>query len=104
MEEGKIYDVVWDNGCFDCDDNCNNEIVSYSVFNSTINQNYENCYENITSCKASSDTNTCDPKFYVTWFGTDKNGNQLKSANLALSKFKHYSINSLYDSVKNIFS
>ena len=33
MEKGKIYDVVWDNGCFDCDNKCNSEMVSYSVFN-----------------------------------------------------------------------
>ena len=63
---------------------------------------YSNCYENdMNNCEKN---NACDPKFYITWFGTDKNGNQLKSANLALSKFKQYSINSLYDSFKNIFN
>ena len=103
MEEGKIYEIVWDNGCFDCTNNCQENIVTSSVFNSTITQTYENCYETET-CTSDNQVSNCDPKFYITWFGTDKNGNQLKSANLALSKFKHYSINSLYDSVKNIFS
>ena len=60
---------------------------------------YKNCYENKDKC----DGNKCDPKFYITWFGTDKDGNQLKSANLAMSKFKKYSVSSLYNSVKDIF-
>ena len=59
---------------------------------------YENCYE--IECA----DNKCDPKFYITWFGTDKNGNQLKSSNLALSKFKKYSVDALISSVKDIFS
>ena len=61
--------------------------------------NYQNCYETKDNCN----NNKCDPKIYITWFGTDKNGNQLKSSNLALSKFKKYSISSLYNSVKNMF-
>ncbi len=104
MEKGKIYDVVWDNGCFDCDNKCNNEMVSYSVFNSSLSQSYENCYEEISSCTASSDTNSCDPKFYITWFGTDSDKRQLKTAGLAMSKFKHYSVGSLYSSVKKLFN
>ena len=59
---------------------------------------YENCYGD--GCS----DNKCDPKFYITRFGTDKSGNQLKSANLALSKFKKYSVSSLYSSVKGIFN
>ena len=59
---------------------------------------YENCYE--VECT----DNKCDPKFYITWFGTDKNGNQLKSSNLALSKFKKYSVDALFSSVEDIFS
>ena len=104
MEEGKIYDVVWDNGCFDCDKTCNKNIISNSVFNSSVTQSYDNCYENITACNSSSETSTCDPKFYVTWFGTDKDKRQLKTAGLAMSKFKHYSISSLYSSVKKLFN
>ena len=102
MEKGNIYDVVWDNGCFDCNNNCNNDITSNSVFNSSINQKYENCYETIKSC-TNNQTNNCDPKFYITWFGTDKDKRQLKTAGLAMTKFKHYSVSSLYSSVKKLF-
>ena len=68
--------------------------------NNTKPMTYQNCYEeDITKCVGNT---KCDPKFYITWFGTDKNGIQLKTSNLAMSKFQKYSINSLYSSVKNL--
>ena len=103
VKDGKISDIVWDNACYDCIDNCEKNIKSYDdeIFkNNTMT--YQNCYEpDIKKCIQNN--NECDPKFYITWFGTDKNGNQLKSSNLAMSKFKKYSISSLYNSVKDIF-
>ena len=101
VKDGKIADIVWDNACYDCIENCEN-IKSYDeIFNNTT-MTYQNCYEpDIKKCM--NNNNECDPKFYITWFGTDKNGNQLKSSNLAMSKFQKYSISSLYNSVKNIF-
>ena len=102
MEEGKIYEIVWDNGCFDCDSKCESNLESYSVFNSTISQKYENCYEKDLYCSSGNSTE-CDPKFYVTWFGTDKNKRQLKTAGLAMTKFKSYSVKSLYSSIKDMF-
>ena len=102
MEEGKIYDVVWDNGCFDCNDNECNDLVSSSVFNSTITQSYKNCQET-ESCTSTEEQNSCDPKFYITWFGTDKDKRQLKTAGLAMTKFQHYSVSSLYSSIKDVF-
>ena len=99
VKEGQIYDIVWDNSCYDCIDNCEKNIKSYDETKSKT-MTYQNCYEpNIGECT----DNQCDPKFYITWFGTDKNGAQLKSSNLAMSKFKQYSISSLYSSVKDIF-
>ncbi len=102
MEEGKIYDVVWDNGCFDCkDEECHN-MNSYSVFNSSITQTYKNCKET-ESCTNTDGQSSCDPKFYITWFGTDKDKRQLKTAGLAMTKFQHYSVSSLYSSIKDVF-
>ena len=100
MEEGKIYEIVWDNGCFDCSNSCEKGIKSVSVLNSNITTSYENCYEG--SCN-SGNSKVCDPIFYVTWFGTDKNKRQMKTAGLAMTKFKNYSVQSLYSSIKNIF-
>ena len=101
MEEGKIYEIVWDNGCFDCDSTCDQGLESTSVLNSNATTTYDNCYES--SCASGTNSNNCDPKFYVTWFGTDKNKRQMKTAGLAMTKFKSYSIKSLYSSVKGIF-
>ena len=102
MKKGEITELVWDNACYGCDDKCEQNISIKSLLDKNKKMTYNNCYENdMNSCKSN---NACDPKFYITWFGTDKNGNQLKSSNLALSKFKKYSVNSLYNSVKNIFN
>ena len=90
---------MWDNACYDCEDKCENNIISISEIDRKKTMNYQNCYETKDNCN----NNKCDPKIYITWFCTDKNGNQLKSSNLALSKFKKYSISSLYNSVKNMF-
>ena len=102
VKKGVIYELVWDNACYDCEGKCETNITSRSELNNTQTMIYENCYENNRTACENSDT--CDPKFYITWFGTDKNNNQLKSSNLALSKFKKYSIASLYQSMKEIFT
>ena len=47
---------------------------------------------------------TCDPKFYITWFGTDADGKQLKSSNLSMSRFRQYAVGSLYNSAKDAFN
>jgi hypothetical protein len=46
----------------------------------------------------------CDPKFYITWFGTDAEGKQLKSSNLSMSRFRQYAVGSLYNSAKDVFN
>ena len=46
----------------------------------------------------------CDPKFYITWFGTDKDKNPLKSSNLAMSRFRQYAVGALYNSAKDAFN
>jgi hypothetical protein len=76
-----------------------------SIYNSSITTKYENCKASINECNIHNESSfKCDPKFYITWFGTDKNKRQFKTANLAMSKFKQYSIGSLYKSVKDIFN
>lgn len=46
----------------------------------------------------------CDPKFYVTWFGTDVNGKQLQSSSLSMSRFRQYSVGSLFNSAVGVFN
>ena len=98
MEEGKIYEIVWDNDCFDCEDNCQEDLETKNVFDDKETLKYNNCYE-IEREKPGN----WEPKFYITWFGTDKDKRQLKTAGLAMTKFKHYSSGTLYSSIKELF-
>ena len=46
VKQGKIYDIVWDNACYDCMDNCVKDLKSYALNekNETIAMSYQNCY------------------------------------------------------------
>ena len=111
MEEGKIYEMVWDNGCFDCEEkNCIKDLISKSVFYPLINQTYESCREYKLKEEGEESTlseelkNKLQPKFYITWFGTDKDKRQLKTAGLAMTKFKPYIYSgSFYSAIKGLF-
>ena len=105
MEEGKIYEIIWDNGCFTCSkENCHKNLVSKSIYNDNDIKKYENCFE---KCDILNNDNKLDkkfePKFYITWFGSDKNKRQLKTAGLAMTKFKPYISESFKTSVKDLF-
>lgn len=104
LDKGAVQDVVWDNGCYSCltASDCYTNNVTDIIYNNSTYQ-YKNCKQAL--CDTTQTTVfQCDPKFYVTWFGTDANGNQLKSSNLAMSRFRDYAIGSLYDSAKSAFN
>lgn len=105
VTEGKVTDLVWDNQCYACETNglCVDSLTVLNITNETITSPYTNCKTEI--CETGTEAELkCDPKFYITWFGTDADKRQLKSSNLAMSKFKQYSIGSLYNSAKDIFN
>lgn len=103
VDEGVIKDIVWDNQCYSCEENkCVKNIKAYNLYNSSIIESYSNCQVDVDV--NNNQSYLYDPKFYLTWFGTDKDKRQMKSANLAMSKFKQYSISSLYESVKDSFT
>jgi len=103
VEKGNIYDIVWDNNCYSCKDNECMNYESVNIYNDSETKNFKNCYNKTVSCGNEKEKLNCDPKFYVTWFGTDKDNRQMKSSNMAMSKFKHYSIGSLYDNLCEAF-
>ena len=104
MKEGKIYDIVWDNSCSGCKKDQCQIFKSYSIYNESNSIEIKNCFLENNKCKDNSESTVCDPKFYITWFGTDKNKRQLQSSSLAMSKFKRYSTSSLYNSIIDIFN
>jgi hypothetical protein len=73
------------------------------MFNSSLIYTNSNCKQALCSSDK-NDVFNCDPKFYITWFGTDKDKKQMKSSNLSMSRFRQYSIGSLYDSAKGAFN
>lgn len=104
MDKGKIYEIVWDNACFDCDGSLCRTFDSAKADDLENKEKFismQNC--NMEKPSACGKDENCDPKFYITWFGSDKNNRQLKSAGLAMSKFKQYSLGPLINSVKDIY-
>ena len=99
INKGYITEIFWDHQCYGCkDDYCFTNKINYTNSNdSNLIETYKNCKGNF---EENTDDNTNDPKFYITWFGTDKHKRQMKSSNLAISKFKQYSVEDLYKSVK----
>ena len=105
MNKGNITEVVWDNDCFSCltSDKCyTNENQTY-LNDTSIKVTEKNCKQEMCQ-NTREDSFQCDPKFYVTWFGTDVNGKQLKSSNLSMSRFRQYAVGSLYNSAKDAFN
>eukprot|EP00340_Litonotus_pictus_P006856 CAMPEP_0170515314 /NCGR_PEP_ID=MMETSP0209-20121228/1756_1 /TAXON_ID=665100 ORGANISM="Litonotus pictus, Strain P1" /NCGR_SAMPLE_ID=MMETSP0209 /ASSEMBLY_ACC=CAM_ASM_000301 /LENGTH=197 /DNA_ID=CAMNT_0010799737 /DNA_START=315 /DNA_END=908 /DNA_ORIENTATION=+ len=106
MHKGTIEDITWDNDCWDCgfSDNC----VTYENIPSRRNASelYEesNCMQQMCDINNQTAAFECDPKFYVTWFGTDADGTELQSSQLSMSRFKKYSIGSLFSSAKGVFN
>ena len=49
-------------------------------------------------CGPTDEQTDCDLKIYVSWFGTDKDGNYLISAGKRLSAFRSWSLKSAYES------
>jgi len=105
VEKGVIYDVIWDNDCFSCltsSDCYTNSDLTY-LNDTSIKTTEKNCKSKLCTLDANNAFN-CDPKFYITWFGTDKNGKQFKSSNLSMSRFRQYAVGSLYNAAKDAFN
>jgi hypothetical protein len=105
VNNGKIYDVVWDNDCFSCltSSQCYSNVNVTYLNDTNIITTEKNCISDLCTLNATEAFN-CDPKFYITWFGTDSKGKQLQSSNLSMSRFRQYSVGSLYNSAKGIFN
>jgi hypothetical protein len=104
VDNGNITDVLWDNDCFSCltDATCITTLLPYNNDTNLI-KTEKNC-KSTEFCTNNSEGLVCDPKFYITWFGTDANGKQLKSSNLSMSRFRQYAVGSLYNSAKDAFN
>lgn len=97
LKEGKITDIVWDNQCYACESKlCMSDLEAKNLYTGE-----QTKYSNCRGKEIKKEFFGNDPRFYVTWFGTDKAGRQLKSSNMAMSKFKNYDVTSLGDALKD---
>jgi hypothetical protein len=88
LESGIVTLIEWDNFCDICDQYCvkwNTEQV---------------CAED--ECLMGEE-DQCDPRIYVSYIGTDKDGNHLLSSSYRISQFRQYSILQLYSQAKSSF-
>jgi len=86
LNNGRVAALNWDDGCIGCSgDQCVDDT----------------CAIDITRCLGyNGDTTTgadCSPKFFVGWFGTDRDGVYLTSAGSRYSRFRSYSVASAFN-------
>lgn len=88
LESGKVKKIQWDNYC----DICSEECIDFN--------GEEVCAEKECSYDKIED---CDPRVYVSWIGTDSDGNNLLSSTYRISQFRKYSIFSMYKQARSNF-
>lgn len=97
---GVIDSVVFDEGCFFCDEasaSCvgNVFVNSSKSVPTTASSSFKSCTQ---PCVASTGSQ-CDLKLFVTWTGTDANGAFFQSANLRFSRFRQFGVGQIYDDI-----
>jgi len=106
MKLGKILGIVWDNDCYTCPvtPQCINQTALNVNSTDIVTKYYDtNCNMEICDTKNTTGIFQCDPKFYITFWGTDKDNRPFQSAGLAMSRFRQYNVASLYTSAKSAF-
>ena len=92
VNEGTVDGVTWDFGCFDCaQDSC--RANTYKFSGDAFAGAGDECYVADAACDEAldaggADKDGCSLKVYVTWSGTDKDGNFLLSQQKRLSNFQ----------------
>lgn len=90
LENGKVFDIEWDSGCFSCDpDQCVE--TKYGDF----------CAEDMVKHNRFCFDDDCNLRIYLAWIGTDADGHYMTSAGMRFSQFTKYSAS---DAVKNAYA
>ncbi len=102
VEQGVPQSVVYDDGCYFCDEagaSCvgNVFVNSTSTVPNTAGSAFRSC-ASPTQCTSTSGGD-CDLKIFVTWTGTDANGAYFESANMRFSRFRQFGVGQYYDDV-----
>merc|ERR1712176_213308 len=107
LDNGKVSSFAWDNGCAGCGpSSCMESSKRFDVNKSIAGSEYFKtgvCGQDTPKCPPEAE-NSCDMKILVTWAGTDKDGNNLLSAGLRLSKFTGHTLRSVYDTMSDNYA
>lgn len=118
LDQGKVTDIGWDDGCFFCAENTDECMhtgldTNYTAEIPSVDfrgcrKSHTECYPDTMPVANSTDANVtlaqtgCDLKVFVTWTGTDKNGQFLRSASKRFSRYRQFGIATLYQSAINL--
>eukprot|EP00747_Dinoflagellata_sp_TGD_P166099 gnl/TRDRNA2_/TRDRNA2_188367_c0_seq1.p1 gnl/TRDRNA2_/TRDRNA2_188367_c0~~gnl/TRDRNA2_/TRDRNA2_188367_c0_seq1.p1 ORF type:complete len:297 (-),score=44.08 gnl/TRDRNA2_/TRDRNA2_188367_c0_seq1:98-988(-) len=106
MRDGVLQSFVWDNGCDACGparcmDSWKSLDLSTGVGGPDVFEQ-GTCGQEHIQC-APADV-ACDLNIFVTWYGTDKDGRNARSAGTRLSRFTGPTLRSVYDSTADKYS
>ena len=123
LQQGKIVDITYDDGCFFCDPEnkakCVLDTFTQDPPSIIQNEDYKGCALDSTECASQNcDLNVsrvrgcCEvvpiprmtfivlPQLYLVWSGTDSTGQFMRSAGMRFSRFRSFGVEGLYNSAK----
>ena len=83
MTNGLVSGIIWDNSCVFCDIEMCNE---YRVPGTKITDYH--CQNDKSECI--KDPSSCDPQIFVSWVGTDKQGEYMSSAGISSKQLSQH--------------
>lgn len=93
LRSGKVVDISWDEGCFGCS---GDKALDHEQECKKFGASCKGCdcaLDRRTDCEKYD----CDLKVYISWIGTDSNGDYLTSAGRRLSQFAEYSVSDVVE-------
>jgi hypothetical protein len=122
LTDGVVTDIGWDDGCFFCPENtdeCMHTGLDVNTTDEIMNPIFRGCRKTMEQCypptmPAANGTadggaanvtvaqTGCDLKVFLTWTGTDRNGQYLRSASKRFSRYRQFGIATLYQSAINL--
>lgn len=109
MKMGEVTHIMWDSQCNLCQGRNDGSLACFDDSTRSVCKDgwggagsegpCKDCYFNLdpATCKDEA----CAPTVYVAWEGTDANGQPLLSAGAIISRFQQYSLDGLYDELRD---
>jgi len=111
VAEGAVTHVMWDSGCNLCQGRNDGSMTCHPDQSRAVCKSQDGWTQSgeageCADCYLAIDPATCRdeacaPTIYVAWEGTDKHGMPLLSAGGILSRFQQYSLNGVYDELRD---